>query len=281
MAKVLVMMADYGHDPTGVNNANSIVGLLHRIAFTNRHPETAVPYSAFKEAGFNVSFATEKGKSTQCDTRMLQGITQLLLDPQGAARPVIQQYNTMAASEEWQHPLAWSAPAFTLDAFDLVFLPGGHEKSVRQIIDSEAVHRLLVDFFPKTRKPGAKAVGAVCHGVMVLSEAKDAEGRSVLHGCTTTTLPARFEQLAFWGTRVFLGDYYKTYGACSKDVEDLVRKELADPAHLKSSLIPTPFVVEDENFNYISARFPGDVRLMFEKLVNLAGGLRSGKAEAA
>lgn len=168
----------------------------------------------------------------------------------------------MAASEEWKHPLAWSAPAFTLDAFDLVFLPGGHEKSVRQIIDSAAVHALLVGFFPQTRKPGTKAVGAVCHGVMVLSEAKDGQGKSVLRGCTTTTLPARFEQLAFWGTRAFLGDYYKTYGACSEDVEDLVslyfhflpsscgenahvcrvqvRKELADPAHLKSSLIPTP-----------------------------------------
>ncbi|PNY29549.1 Uncharacterized protein TCAP_00541 [Tolypocladium capitatum] len=256
MAKVLIMMADYGHDPT----------------------ETAVPYSAFKEAGFDVSFATEQGNRPQCDARMLQGITQRLL---GAARPVIRQYEAMAASEEWQRPLAWSAPAFTLDVFDLVFLPGGHEKSVRQVIDSAAVHALLVDFFPKTRKPGTKAVGAVCHGVMVLSEAKDGQGRSVLHGCTTTTLPARFEQLAFWGTRAFLGDYYKTYGASSGDVEDFVRKELADAAHFKGSLLPAPFVVEDENFNYISARFPGDAQLMSEKLVSLVRGLRPGKGEAA
>lgn len=41
------------------------------------------------------------------------------------------------------------------------------------------------------------------------------------------------------------------------------------------------FVVEDENFNYISARFPGDVQLMSEKLVNLVSGLSSAKGEAA
>lgn len=41
--------------------------------------ETCGPYTAFKEAGFNVSFATEAGKSPQCDTKMLEGLTQRLL----------------------------------------------------------------------------------------------------------------------------------------------------------------------------------------------------------
>jgi hypothetical protein len=129
----------------------------------------------------------------------------------------------MAVSEECQHPLSWSEPGFTLDSFDLVLLPGGHEKGVRQIIDSATVHKLLVDFFPKTRKPGKKAVAAVCHGVMVLSEAKDAQGNSVIRECATTALPANFERVAFWGTRLFLGDYYKTYGAGSENVEGSVR----------------------------------------------------------
>jgi putative intracellular protease/amidase len=125
----------------------------------------------------------------------------------------------MCDSGEWKSPVSWAAEDFSLDPFDLLFFPGGHEKSVRQIIDSSPVHSLLVDYFPKTRKPGSKAVGAVCHGVMVLSEAKDGQGKSVIHDCVTTALPARFEQLAFWGTRAFLGDYYKTYGAGSEDVE--------------------------------------------------------------
>jgi putative intracellular protease/amidase len=109
-----------------------------------------------------------------------------------------------------------------LDQFDLVLFPGGHEKSVRQIIDSPIVHKHVSNYFPKTRKPGKKAVAAVCHGVMVLSESNDAGGKSVIYECATTALPAKFEQVAFWGTRAFLGDYYKTYGAGSENVEDSV-----------------------------------------------------------
>ncbi len=41
--------------------------------------ETAVPYTAFKEAGFDVAFATESGKTPSCDSRMLEGITQKIL----------------------------------------------------------------------------------------------------------------------------------------------------------------------------------------------------------
>jgi putative intracellular protease/amidase len=203
-----------------------------------------VAYAAFKSAAFDVQFATENGKSPECDKRMCEGLTQKLLVRQqlppflshpfgryiltlvavakGAKKSALQMYQQMRASEECNHPLAWSSPGFSLDLFDLVYLPGGHEKSVRQIIDSHTVHRLLADYFPKTRKPGKKAVVAVCHGVMVLSEAKGDDGKSVIHECETTCLPARFEQAAFWATRAFLGDYYKTYGTGSQDVEDSV-----------------------------------------------------------
>lgn len=216
---------------------------------------------------------TEQGAVPACDAKMLEGITQLLL---GAKKSVVSQYKQMTQTPEWQSPQSWTAPSFSLDAYDLVFFPGGHEKGVRQVIDSPIVHRLVADYFPKTRKPSTKVVGAVCHGVMVLSESKEngengenGTGRSVLHGATTTALPTRFEQLAFWGTRLFLGDYYKTYGACSENVEEAVTKVLASPKDFKNSLAPTPFVVEDETFNYVSARFPGDVDLLGEKLVAL------------
>ncbi|KAJ6788236.1 hypothetical protein PWT90_04380 [Aphanocladium album] len=228
MAKVIFLMADYGHDPS----------------------ETAVPFTIFKEAGFQISFATENGN--------------------GAKKSVVVQYKTMSDGAEWNAPLSWSAPNFSIDAYDLVFLPGGHEKGVRQVIDSPVVHALLAAYFPQTKKPSArKAVGAVCHGVMVLSETKTSDGRSVLYGVQTTALPTRFEQLAFWGTRLFLGDYYKTYGACSENVEESVTKVLERPQDFKSSLAPAPFVVEDERYNYVSARFPGDVDLLGEKLVSL------------
>lgn len=91
---------------------------------------------------------------------------------------MVKQYIAMVESEECKHPLSWSAPGFSLDEFTLVFLPGGHEKGVRQIIDSPVVHRLLADYVPKTRKPSTKALGAICHGVMVLSESRGRTARA-------------------------------------------------------------------------------------------------------
>ncbi|KAH8819422.1 class I glutamine amidotransferase-like protein [Xylogone sp. PMI_703] len=246
--KVLIAMADYGHDPT----------------------ETAVPYTAFKKAGFEVHFATERGATPACDKKMLQGITQKLL---GANRSAVKLYKDMTTAPEFQSPLSWSASGFSLAPYNLVFLPGGHEKSVRQIIDNPLMHQLLRDYFPQTKRPSDKAVAAICHGVMVLSETlvdgESSSGKSVLAECVTTALPARMEQVAFWGTRLFLGDYYKTYGAGSEDVEDSVRKRLNNPDQFKSSLGMNPFVVVDPKYNYLSARFPPDAQLLADKAIEL------------
>jgi len=243
--RVLIPMSDYGHDPT----------------------ETAVPYKAFKNAGFDVQFATENGTIPECDKKMLEGITQKLL---GATKSAVDSYAQMAASHEFQHPVSWSAPDFSLDSYNLIHLPGGHEKGVRQLIDSPIMHKHLASYFPTSKKPSSRNVAAVCHGVMVLSETEGADGKSIIHECVTTALPARFEQFAFWSTRAFLGDYYKTYGAGSEEVEASVRKRLDDPKkQYKNSLGTSPFVVQDEKYNYISARFPGDVQLFAEKTVTL------------
>jgi putative intracellular protease/amidase len=128
----------------------------------------------------------------------------------------------MTASPECRQPLAWTDPAFSLEPFDLVFLPGGHEKSVRQVLDSPVLAAHLAAYYPLTAKPSRKAVVAVCHGVQVLAHAKHKNRQSIIRECDTTALPARFEQVAFWGTRAFLGDYYKTYGKGSVDVEKVV-----------------------------------------------------------
>ncbi|KAI1400999.1 class I glutamine amidotransferase-like protein [Hypoxylon fuscum] len=248
--KVLIMMADYGHDPTGA------LPLY----------QTAVPYTAFKAAGYDVKFATENGKQPRCDKKLLEGFTQKLL---GATKEVVAKYKKMAVSDEMRHPLSWSAPGFTLDPFDLVVFPGGHEKGVRQIIDSPVVHQLVVEYFPQTKKPSSKVVGAICHGVMVLSESKDVHGRSVIRECSTTALPAKFEQAAYWGTRAVLGDYYKTYGHGSENVEESIKKNLINPAQFKASLNPGAFTVEDEHYNYISARYPADAELFAEEIIKL------------
>lgn len=187
-------MANYGHDPT----------------------ETAVPYHEFKEAGFEVDFVTEKGNVPECDKKMLEGWTQKLL---GASMEAVQLYQAMKTDLQSITPLSWSSEDFTLEPYDLVFLPGGHEKGVVQVINSPVVHRLLADYFPKTRKPSKKSCAAICHGVMCLSETTLPGGKSAIHDATTTALPGMMEQGIFWATRAVLGDYYKTYGASSESVE--------------------------------------------------------------
>jgi putative intracellular protease/amidase len=166
----------------------------------------------------------------------------------------------MIQNDDFTHPISWTSPDFNISAYDLVFLTGGHEKSVRQVYDSTIVQRALAEYFPQTEKPSKKHVAAICHGVLGLSEAKLENGKSVLHDATTTALPGMMEQGIFWGTRLVLGDYYKTYGADSESVETAVsgestrrgdtlkltgklevRKKLDNPENQwKSSLTPTP-----------------------------------------
>jgi len=245
MQRVLFVMADYGHDPT----------------------ETAVPFLAFKEANMEVSFVTEKGKSPECDAKMLTGWTQKLL---GATQEACSAYQKMREDKAIQNPLAWTDDGFSFDQFDLLFFPGGHEKGVQQVIDSAVVHKLLLDYFPKTRKPSNKSIAAICHGVLAVSETIMPDGKSILHDVTTTTLPKMFEGTAYWGTRLFLGDYYKTYGACSESVETSVTKRLDNPSkQFRSSLGTAPFVVQDEHYNYISGRFPADAVLLGQETIAL------------
>lgn len=222
----------------------------------------------FKKFGFDVFFVTENGETPGCDKLMLSGWTQKLL---GAAAPATESYDRMTGSSEWLHPLAWTSDEFSLMPFDLVFLPGGHEKGVRQILDSGHVHSLLAEYFPRTKKPAKKCCSAICHGVQVLAHTKGAEGKSVLYSAATTALPGGMESMAYQSTRVLLGDYYKTYGAGTANVEDVVKESLADPSRQwRSSANPAmPFVVEDDAYNYLSGRWPGDAEMLAMKTVEL------------
>jgi len=242
--RVLFLMADYGHDPT----------------------ETAVPFLSFQKAGFDISVATERGKTPDCDARMLTGFTQKIL---GATKEVCDAYQTMKETPAFQKPLSWMANGFSLEPYSLIFLPGGHDKGVRQVIDSSTVHDLLGAYFPQTKKPSSKSVAAICHGVLVLAETTLSNRKSALHDVLTTTLPATFERTAYWGTWAFLGDYYKTYGVGSDDCETMVKRRLDDPkAQYKSSTQLSPFVVKDEGYNYVSGRFPADAALLAEAAIS-------------
>lgn len=169
-------------------------------------------------------------------------------------------------------PLAWTEPKFSLLDFDVVFLPGGHDKGVRQILDSSVIQDHLAAYFPLTRKggEGKKVVAAICHGVQLLAHTRNPDDkRSLLHSVSTTALPAAFENAAYQSTRLLLGDYYKTYGAGSANVEAVVKACLDDPTkQWKGSVNPgVVWVVEDERLAYLSGRWPGDATALAERVV--------------
>lgn len=155
----------------------------------------------------------------------------------------------MIATKQYQNPLAWTKAGFSLADYDLVFLPGGHDKGMQHIIQSPSLHSLLAEFVPQTKRsdPARKSLAAICHGVQVLAAAPSAsdESKSVIHDFETTALPGTMEQGIFWATRAFLGDYYKTFGAGTDSVETIVRRRLDNPGkQYKSSLSGAPYVLD-------------------------------------
>ena len=263
--KILIPMSDHGHDPT----------------------EVAIPYKIFTAAEFDVHFATETGQSPRLDARMLYGVTGALLgaNAEAKAAAVALQTSSESRAGSFAKPLAWSREGFSLGDYDLVFLPGGHERGVRQIIGSERMHELLAEYFPLTRRAAAaaetgiqerrkkRAIAAICHGVQVLAftPSPDVPGKSIIHDARTTALPHWMEQGIWWLTRLWLGDYYKTFGRGSKSVQQFVEEGLDDRALF---VVPEgwggkPFVVEDERYRYLSARYPPDAWVLAERAVEL------------
>jgi putative intracellular protease/amidase len=220
---------------------------------------------------------------------MLTGLTGALL---GASKATKSAYAAMIASPSTEpgsinKPLSWTDPSFSLVPYDLVFLPGGHEKGVRQLIDSEQMHRQLAEYFPLTKRDAAegaspkRTVAAICHGVQVLAFTPhpSTPNKSIIASCTTTALPASLEQGAFHATRLFLGDYYKTYGRNSKSVQGFVKAGLHDATQFKNSphLNPKkPWIVEDQGYRYVSGRFPPDAEMLAKRAVELVWEARGG-----
>ncbi|PUU84199.1 class I glutamine amidotransferase-like protein [Tuber borchii] len=258
--KVIIISADAGQDPT----------------------EVAVPWKKFRDSGWEVTFATENGNVARADERLLaNGFFATFL---GASKEVGAVYREMTDSEAHKNPLAWSKPEFSLVPYDAVLLPGGHDKPIRQYLDSESLHLLLREYWPLVKRSRdaimgnepSRVVGAICHGVVALSNAtyplapgsRDAKGPSLLHDVETSTLPYWMEQAAWVASQAWLlGGYYKTYGArrsCASDVSKVLDKK---EQYKCGPLSQSPFVHVDPNYHYISARFPGDAWLFAEKMI--------------
>ena len=250
MARVLVPLPRHDVDPT----------------------EVGVPCAALDDAGHTLVFATPDGRAAQADPRMLTGrglgplAPELRADARGRAA-----WERTAALPAFASPLRYDQLAD--HEFDAIHLPGGHAPGMREYLEASEVQGVVARMFDAD-----KPIGAICHGVIVAARTRGADGCSVLHGRRTTALPARMELLAWRLTKLWLGDYYRTY---PETVQAEVTAALArpedfdagprslrrdDPEHLARG-----FVVRDRN--YVSARWPGDAHAYANALLELVASL--------
>jgi putative intracellular protease/amidase len=256
--------------------------------------EVAVSWHVLRANGHRVVFATESGGPGVADDIMVSGrgldfwsalpglgaitvVGRMLRANKDARRA----YQDMLQSAEYQHPSRWAET--TLDGIDALLLPGGHRaRGMRSYLDSDTLHRLVVDAFAR-----GVIVAAICHGVLLAARSVDpATGHSVLYGRRTTALTWALERTA-WRlariTRFWDPTYYRTYSeepgqpAGYMSVQSEVTRALKNPTDFcdvergspnwraKTSGIARDtatdsrpaFVVDDGA--YVSARWPGDV----------------------
>ncbi|MFF1637431.1 type 1 glutamine amidotransferase domain-containing protein [Streptomyces sp. NPDC058246] len=230
--------------------------------------EVAVPWRILTEAGHEVVFATERAATRPAaDPKLLTGV---LFGQLGAEAEPRRFYQELVQAPEFRATVSWAD--VDVEEYDGLLLPGGHAPGMRQYLGSAVLRERIARFWALERP-----VGAICHGVLVLARAQDAQtGRSVLAGRRTTCLPKYMERTAYFTTAWRLGRYYRTYPAY---VEDEVRAALADPAtqfargprtltRRGTALDDThAFVVQDGH--YLSARWPGDAYLFGRRYLAL------------
>ncbi|MGL5010783.1 MAG: type 1 glutamine amidotransferase domain-containing protein, partial [Paracoccaceae bacterium] len=125
--------------------------------------ELAVPYWAFRDAGFAVAFASPKGGMPPADAGSVKD--------EGPVRRFLDDAGAMA-------DLAASQPAATVNPADYaaVFLPGGHG-TMWDMAQTPAVGAVVGRIFD-----AGGVVGAVCHGPAGLLEARLADGTPIVAG---------------------------------------------------------------------------------------------------
>lgn len=247
MANILIPLPADGFDPT----------------------ESGVPWRLLTTRGHTITFATPDARPASADPLMVTGKGLGLLAPLLRANADGRAaYAAMCESAAFAAPIAWDQAR--AENFDALLLPGGHAKGMRPYLESAVLQALVVSFMTNN-----KALGAICHGVVLAARARLPSGHSVLHGRKTTALTKQMEMTAWRLTALYLGDYYRTYPTA---VEDEVRRVLASPsdflvgpASLTRDSETKPqigFVVQDGN--YLSARWPGDAHrfaLAFDEML--------------
>ncbi|MCG6139162.1 type 1 glutamine amidotransferase domain-containing protein [Leptospira mtsangambouensis] len=220
--------------------------------------EASLPWKLLSESNFKFQFATPDGKKAKADERMLTGKGLGILKSGFMARKDARDaYFKMENSKEFQNPIPYSE--IKEKDFQAILLPGGHAQGMKEYLESRILQNVVVDFF-QSNKP----VAAICHGVLLAARSINPKtNKSVLYEKNTTALLQKQELLAYYTTRLWLGNYYKTYPLT---VQEEVTGFLKSKGQFKTGgslsvrdSLDNPdvgFTVLDGN--YLSARWPGD-----------------------
>jgi putative intracellular protease/amidase len=232
MKKILIPLPDYDFDLT----------------------EVAVPWKLFKQQGYEITFATEMGKVAQTDSLLISGV---IFGQLGAKPEAIKFYRELEKSPEFLNPITFEG--INVADYDLLHLPGGHAKGMRQYLESMVLQRKVVEFFKQN-----KLIGSICHGGVVLARSIDSEtGKSVVFNKEITALTMLLERTAYYVSAWKLGDYYRTY---PEYVQDEVSRNLSNKNQFKTGNPMKPMVVQDGNL--ITARWPLDAYLYAQTLIS-------------
>lgn len=219
--------------------------------------EVGVPCRLFRARGHRVVFATPDGRLGQADGTLITGKGLGVFGPfmkaDGNGRSA---YEEIAQTAGFQNPISYED--IRSENFDALLLPGGHAPGMHPYLESTRLQSVVAEFFA-----ASKAVGAICHGVLLCARARGVERKSVLYGRKTTALSKKMELAAGALNYLHLLSYHQTY---STTVEDEVRAVLAHrddfitgPASFRRdspSKLGVGFTVRDRN--YLSARWAGD-----------------------
>ena len=236
--KVLVPLPSYGFDPT----------------------EVAIPWKLLSQKEIELTFISPQGNKAVPDKLMLKGerlgIWKSLLQ---ARKDAVDAYYEMEKTEAFCNPRKYAE--VKEEDFDALLLPGGHDKGVKEYLESKILQNLVVDFFN-----AKKHVAAICHGVVLIARSIDPRTeKSIIHNYKTTSLLKLQELMGYNLTRLWLKDYYLTYPEIT--VEDEVRAAISSKNNFFKGNLPISkddfehlergFALRDRN--YLSARWTGDV----------------------
>jgi putative intracellular protease/amidase len=211
---ILVPLPDHDFDPT----------------------ESAIPWKIFHSRGINVAFSTEHGDVAEADLHRLRGPLPGLLS---AGAQVKAAYYEMTQEYSFQHPIPYAEIDST--QYKAILLPGGDGPRMRQYLGNRLLQSKVLEFWQQ-----GKLVGAICHGILVLSRTIEPQsGRSILYGRKVTALPRSLDRAAYHLDSWFIKHGYIMYPKC---VAEEVRACLEHPDDFSAGPnFLTPYVVTDGN----------------------------------